>query len=269
MPVHDACATLEQSVSSVCAQSFQDWELLIVDDASSDGSDKIARALGAKDARIRVLEMESNKGAAAARNHALAHAQGRYIAFLDADDLWHPEKLTRQLAFMQDNNAALCCTAYARMAPSHALIEQVNVETKISYNNLLQRNLMGCLTVVYDTAELGKVDMPLLTRQQDYALWLQLARRANGAYGLNEVLAIYRVGQGTLSSNKAAGAYDIWRIYRKCEGLGIITSAWYFAHYAWYGLRHRLFQRPKSDAPVLDPTFGSSPETSGRNAARR
>lgn len=263
MPVHNAEATLAGSVASVRAQGYGAWELLIVDDGSTDGSGDLARGLAAQDARIRVLALPRNSGAAAARNHALYQARGRYIAFLDADDMWHPDKLARQLTFMAVRGAALSFTAYDRMAENGARIEQVRVADHVPYDMLLRRNVMGCLTVIYDAELLGKVAMPLLTRQQDYALWLRLARAAGGAHGLDEVLAIYRVGRGTLSANKAGAAGDIWRLYRREEGLGLIASAWYFTHYAWYGLGHRLFQRPAKDAPMLDLSFGDQ----GRNAA--
>jgi glycosyltransferase involved in cell wall biosynthesis len=258
MPVHNAQASVGDSIASVRNQSFADWELLVVDDASTDGSASILRAIAKTDPRIKVLTLEANEGAAAARNHGLAHATGRYIAFLDADDLWHPEKLHRQIAFMRKYSAPISFTAYARMAPNGKQTEEVRARATLSYTRLLKRNVMGCLTVIYDTKTLGKTAMPLLTRQHDYALWLKLVKAAGAAHGLDELLAIYRVGRGTLSANKAAAASDIWRIYRTCERLGRIKSAWYFAHYAFYGLRYRLFQRPRDDAPVLDPTFGAA-----------
>jgi teichuronic acid biosynthesis glycosyltransferase TuaG len=269
MPLHNAADTLVDSVSSVRAQKYANWELVIVDDASVDGSSQLATDLAAQDERIQVFKLDHNGGAAAARNYALRMAKGRYIAFLDSDDLWDPDKLAVQLAFMKDRNAALSFTAYARMAPSHALLETVQVPSVIPYATLLKRNVMGCLTVMYDSEVLGKVDMPDLTRQHDYALWLSLARRCGGAHGLNEVLAIYRVGRGTLSAHKWGAARDIWRVYHECEGLGVVTSLWYFAHYAWYGLRYRLLQRPASGAPLLDPTFGAPYDPVARSDTRK
>ena len=256
MPVYNAATTMEQSVASVLAQAHCNWELLIVDDASQDGSNAVAQSLAETDSRIKIHTLPHNQGAAAARNHGLAQASGRYIAFLDADDLWHPEKLSRQLAFMDARKAAISFTRYLRMAENGAQTEDVRAQSILSYGQLLQRNVMGCLTVIYDTQLLGKVPMPDLTRQQDYALWLKLVKAAGGADGLDEALAIYRIGRGTLSSNKAGAARDIWRIYREEEGLGLVSSAWYFAHYAFYGLRYRLFQRPAADAVMVDTSFG-------------
>jgi teichuronic acid biosynthesis glycosyltransferase TuaG len=258
MPVYNAATTIEQSVTSVRAQTHGNWELLIIDDASQDGSAAVAQSLAAADSRIKVHTLPRNQGAAAARNHGLAQASGRYIAFLDADDLWHPEKLSRQLAFMDAREAAISFTRYVRMAANGAQTEDVRVGSRLPYDQLLKRNVMGCLTVIYDAQRLGKVSMPDLTRQQDYALWLKLVKAAGEADGLDEALAIYRIGRGTLSSNKAGAARDIWRIYREHEGLDLVSSAWYFAHYAFYGIRYRLFQRPASDAVMVDTSFGSA-----------
>lgn len=242
MPLYNCASSLARSVGSVRAQTYQGWELLLIDDGSSDGTADLAQKLAADDRRIRVLTMPANKGAAAARNHGLEHAKGRYIAFLDADDRWRPEKLQRQLQFMKRHDAALSFTAYSRVGDQGALKERVPAMAVVTYNTLLKRNIIGCLTAIYDSKQVGKIPMPELWRQHDFALWLQIVRQSGPAYGLDEDLAIYQVASGSLSGNKLAGALDNWRIYRRLEKLTLLKSLWCFANYASFGIRHRLFQ---------------------------
>ena len=249
MPVHNAAATLAASVASVQAQTLGDWELWLIDDASTDGSGALAAHLAAGDPRIRVLSLPANRGAAAARNAGLEQARGRYIAFLDADDLWQPDKLAAQLAHMAATGAAISFTGYSRADAEGRLVERVRAPARVDHATLLKRNVMGCLTVIYDSAITGKVPMPDLRRQHDYALWLDLVRRFGPAAGLDRDLAIYRIGRASLSANKAGAARDVWRVYRGCQGLGLLPSLWFFGHYTWYGLRHRLIQRARPDAP--------------------
>lgn len=251
MPVFNAEATLEASVRSVTGQTHANWELIMVDDGSTDGTAALAERLAAGDRRLRFVRAPANEGAAAARNRALALAQGRYIAFLDADDRWKPQKLQRQLAFMRQKGAGLCYTGYHRVSPSGQLIKAVAVPESVSYAALLKRNILGCLTVVYDSQMCGKCPMPDLRRQQDYALWLSMVRRHGTAYGLNEPLAIYRVGTATLSSNKFMAATDMWRVYRQHERLPLLQAMVAFGHYVYFGLRDRLREKADADAPVV------------------
>lgn len=251
MPVHNAESTLAASVASVRAQTRGDWELLLVDDASSDGSGALMRALAESDPRIRAESLPVNRGAAAARNHALAWARGRHVAFLDADDLWHPDKLARQLAFMARSGAVLSFTGYSRVDAEGRLIARQRVPATVDHATLLRRNLLGCLTVIHDTARSGKVPMPDLRRQHDYALWLDLTRRFGPAAGLDEDLATYRVGPGSLSGNRLAAARDLWRVYRRCERLPLLPALGYFGGYLRFALRERLVQRAAPGAPVV------------------
>lgn len=247
MPVFNDAATLPAAVASVQAQSHAAWELMLVDDGSTDDTRVVATRLAAQDTRIRVLDMPANGGAAAARNLGLEHARGRYIALLDADDTWHPDKLTRQLGFMQARGASLSFTGYSRVASDGARIERVHVPDTVDYQTLLGRNIMGALTVIYDAGALGRAPMPELARQHDFALWLRLTRLYGPAHGLDEDLATYTVRPGSLSADKRRAACDAWRVYRECEGLALPRALRYFASYAYYGLRYRLFQRPKYD----------------------
>ena len=240
MPAFNCKHSLVQSVESVCNQTYQNWELLLIDDGSTDGTAELALDLADTDTRIRLLTMDSNVGAAAARNYGLEAAKGRFIAFLDADDLWHTDKLQRQLDFMKEHNAKLSFTGYSRVTEQGELKEQVSAMNVVDYKTLLKRNIIGCLTAIYDSQLIGKQPMPQLLRQHDFALWLQIIHKTGPALGLDEDLAVYRVASGSLSANKLAGAQDMWRIYRQYEKLSLAKSLWYFANYAYYGIRYRL-----------------------------
>lgn len=229
-PVWNAAATLAGTVASVQAQTFGDWEMLLVDDASTDGSGAIARDLAARDPRIRVLARAGNGGAAAARNDAIRAARGRLIAFLDADDLWYPEKLARQVAFIAATGHGLVFSAYRRIGADGRPLGVVRPPASVTRAGLLKGNVIGCLTAVYDTAVFGKVEMPPIRRRQDYGLWLVLLRRVPAAHALPEVLADYRVQPASLSGGKLGAARDTWALYREVEGLGRPRAAWYLAH---------------------------------------
>lgn len=240
-PVHNGAAFIRETIASVQAQTMGDWELLVVDDASEDGSAMIIDELAAQDSRIRVFRLESNGGAAVARNTAIEAARGRFIAFLDGDDLWLPHKLDRQLAFMRDNDAAFSYAAYERVDENGRYLSPVGVPARLRYRDLLKTCYVGCLTAMYDTKVFGKRYMPLIRRRQDYALWLELLREGGTGLGLNEVLGVYRVRSDSVSSNKASTSLYTWRMYREVEGLSLARSAWCFVHQTGRAVvRHRL-----------------------------
>ncbi|RUS64842.1 glycosyltransferase family 2 protein [Pseudorhodobacter sp. E13] len=261
MPIYNAQDTLARSVGSVLGQSRDDWELLLVEDGSRDASPALAADLAARDPRVRLLVPGGNHGAAAARNHGLSQARGRYIAFLDADDRWHPDKLARQLAFMQENQIGLSYTSYARLTPDDKLIARETAPARLDYKSMLGPNRMGCLTVIYDSHRFsGPQPMPDLPLQHDYALWLRLLRLGGPAFGLDETLAYFRVGVGTLSGSKRRAVRDIWKVWRKEEGLSRAQSLAAFARYAGHSLRHRVFQRPDPSGLTFGDDTESSPE---------
>jgi teichuronic acid biosynthesis glycosyltransferase TuaG len=229
-PVWNAAATLAEAVASVRAQTRSDWEMILVDDASTDGSLALARALAAEDARIRAIARAANGGAAAARNEAIRAARGRFIAFLDADDRWYPEKLARQLDFMARGGHAFVFSGYRRVDASGRPLGAVRPPARVSRDGLLKGNVIGCLTAVYDTAALGRVEMPDVRRRQDYGLWLRLLRQVAFAHALPEPLADYRVRPASLSGGKLVAARATWALYREVVGLGRARSGWYLAH---------------------------------------
>lgn len=238
-PAWNASATLARTIASVQAQSLADWEMLIVDDGSADGTRRLAERHAAGDGRIRVAGLAANAGAAAARNLGIGAARGRFIAFLDADDRWRPEKLARQLAAMEAAACPFAFSAYARFDAAGRPLGTVAAPARIDHAGLLKGNVIGCLTAIYDTHALGKVEMPAVRRRQDYGLWLRLLKRTPYALGLPEVLADYSVGRTSLSANKLVAARATWTVLREVEGLPPASAAYYFLHYAAKHLRRR------------------------------
>lgn len=251
-PVFNCSRFIGKSIESVQAQTHVDWELICVDDGSTDGSGEIVQSYAERDSRIRLIRLDVNSGAAVARNAGLESASGRYIAFLDSDDLWLPLKLEIQLDFMQKNNVAFSFSAYARIDEENKVICTVGVPPQASYRELLKTSVIGCLTAVYDSAFFGKVPMPLTRKRQDFALWLQLLKRVDIACGIPEVLALYRVRPGSMSANKLDAARYTWNIYRKVEGLGFWLSCYYFYNYAVRGFLRTKFPDFARKIKVLD-----------------
>jgi len=227
---------IAESVRSVIDQDFQNWELIISDDGSTDKSSIIIENFVASDKRIRSIKSQKNRGAAQARNAALAICRGRYIAFLDSDDIWKPQKLTRQLDFMDRNSVAFSFSAYERISEEGQPLGLVTATSPVSYWKLLRRNVIGCLTAIYDSQVFGKVDMPDIAKRQDYGLWLALLKRVDQAVPLSESLALYRLRKSSISSNKIKAAYFTWRLLRDVEKLPIHLALYYFSHYAAQGL---------------------------------
>lgn len=244
MPAFNAERFIGASIASVRAQSFEDWELLVSDDGSSDATLAIVSKLAAADPRIRLLRANTNRGAAQARNAAIAAARGRYIAFLDSDDLWKPEKLARQLAFMQSRDIAFSFTSYDRIDGEGRFVNTHVVTQPQTYDSLLKSCVIGCLTAMYDSEKLGKVYIPDLRKCEDFALWLRLLKRVDAAYPLEESLALYRVHASSVSADKLSAARHTWALYRDVEKLGLARSAWYFAHYAAHGVVN-TYVRPR------------------------
>jgi len=230
------CATfLRETIQSVQAQTFRDWELILVDDCSEDDSLEIARAFEQSDSRIRVIQLPENAGPAIARNKGIEAASGRYIAFLDSDDIWLPEKLERQLNFMTERGAAFSFCQVERLTEADKRLGISVVPEDIDYNGLLKSNVVVCSSAMYDTGMLGKVFMPLIRKRQDYGLWLRILKLTAKGHGLKEVLVQYRVRDGSVSSNKRIAAGYTWQIYRNVEQLPLASCLYYFSCYAFSG----------------------------------
>lgn len=235
-PTFNAEPYIAETIRSVAAQTYANWEHIIIDDASGDRTVDVVRALQDRDPRIRLIDLPENGGAAISRNAGIAAASGRFIAFLDSDDLWVPDKLSIQIGHMLKNNVPFTFAGYTKIDADGHTFGQVDVPARVSYRQVLRNNHIGCLTAVYDTAHFGRVDMPLIRKRQDLGLWLRLLRRTPYAEGLPDHLGRYRVRKGSISSNKADAARYTWRLYRDIEKLPLPVALYYFSCYAVNGV---------------------------------
>jgi teichuronic acid biosynthesis glycosyltransferase TuaG len=239
MPVYNAAGWLAHSIGSLRAQTFTDWELLAVDDGSRDDSLARLQALAAEDARIRPLPMPANGGVAAARNAGIEAARGRWIAFLDSDDAWAPDKLARQVAHLRAHDLDIAYAAYRRVDEQGRALSEVRPPARVDHAAMLRSNHIGNLTGIYDrrlgSARFRKVG------HEDYVFWLDLVRRAGRAECVpsDGPLAFYTVRGGSVSSNKLRAAGWQWRIYRDIEGIGVVRASGLMLAYVWHALRKR------------------------------
>lgn len=238
MPVYNDTVYIRDAVQSVLRQTYPSWELWIVDDASTmDVRSAVADLL--TDERIHFLRLSENRTAAGARNAGIRAARGRYLAFLDSDDWWLPEKLEKQVRFMQEKNMALSFTSYRRVLENGQKVGRVlKAESVVDYSRLLKGNCIGCSTVMIDRWQCPDVKMPLM-RHEDYITWLTIAKQGVGLYGLAEDLARYRVSNTSLSGNKCKSLWWTWKVYRESQGLSFFRSLLCLGYYIAHGIRKR------------------------------
>lgn len=244
VPVYHVEKYIIETLDCVRAQTYADWELLLVEDCGKDACVQLIRQYIADtgDERIRLLRQPSNMGAAAARNRGVEEAAGRYIAYLDADDLWVPEKLERELAFMEEKNAAFAFTGYEFADESgRGTGHVVSVPSTLSYREALKNTTIFTTTVMFDTEKIekGLLRMPMI-KSEDTALWWRILREGYTAYGLNENLVKYRRTGGTLSSNKLEAIRRIWNLYRRAENMSVANSAYHFCFWAVRAVKRRV-----------------------------
>ena len=236
MPAYNSGRFIEQSIRSVLSQTYTDWELLIVDDCSTDDTTSIVASF--KDKRIHYQRNEYNMGAALSRNKAIQAAKGKYIAFLDADDKWLPTKLEKQVGFMQKNNIPMSYTAYYIQHPTRTDYCIHQCPTTQNYYQLTKWNRIGCLTVMYDREQIGTIQIPHIDKRNDYALWLTILRKGYTAHGIQEPLAIYRSHNGVSKGNKLAFLKYHYQMFHHILGYnscmaGVLTirnSIFYFIY---------------------------------------
>jgi len=240
-PYYNSSSFIDECVNSVLLQSYSNWELLIVDDCSDDNSKELLLNLDKKDERINVIFLDANIGAANARNIAIRKAKGKYIAFLDSDDSWHPQKLDKQISFMLQNDIAFSYTSYQSISENGLnIIGIINAPCKMNYNDYLKNTIIGCLTVIIDREKIGDFEMPDIRSSHDMALWLLIMKRGFDAHGLNENLANYRIVLASNTSSKWDAAKDVWRVYRHLEKLSFVYSIWCFLNYAFNAILKRI-----------------------------
>ena len=241
MPCHNGSATLRQAVESVLAQSYAGWELLIIDDASTDGSVAIAEEYCAKDSRIKLLHTAASTGKpATTRNVGIDAAQGRFIAFLDCDDQWLPDKLEHQLPLFEQKNCTAVFSFYKKMdAAGNVRSAVVTSPASVDFDQLLDGNCIGNLTGIYDTAKVGKVYQKEI-HHEDYLMWLQVLQKGFIARNTGTVEACYRESGTSVSGSKLKALSWTWTIYRKELGLSFGASVLHFIKYAFKALSKKL-----------------------------
>ena len=231
MPAYNSEHHIEEAIESVICQTYREWELLVIDDGSTDSTAALVGAIAKKDSRISLVRFKINQGVAAARNKGLELARGRYIAFLDSDDLWLPEKLEKQIAFMDDNGYSFTFHSYRHFKDANVSKKVVKVPKVLSYDDELRGNYIGCLTVCLDRSGLKSFSMPN-ERHEDYITWLNILKDNHiCAYGMQEDLARYRIGNSsTISSNKLKSAWWTWLVIRG-QGISVWKACWCMVGY--------------------------------------
>lgn len=242
MPCYNSGTFIRQAIESVRNQTYRDWELLVVDDGSTDNSADIIKGMEQTDGRIKYLKTNAPSGSPIVpRNIGVKNALGRYIAFLDSDDAWLPNKQERQMKmFEQYEDMAICFSNYEKMTEqgerNNRIIKAPSVTT---YKQLLLGNVIGCLTAVYDTEKVGKVFFQNHSHE-DYILWLDILKRGYVARNTNTVEALYRVRENSVSSNKLKTLSWQWDIYRNVEKIELFRSSYYFFNYAYRAFKKAM-----------------------------
>jgi teichuronic acid biosynthesis glycosyltransferase TuaG len=241
-PAYNAAQYLSDTIRSVQAQTFKDWEMIIVDDCSTDETFKIATSFSSKDSRIHVVKHTMNSGVAVARNTALDAAKTEFVAFLDSDDLWMPNKLEKQLDFMEKNGYVLTYTDYQLFnTDTGEVIKKIKSPKKMTYKSIFTNTGIGCLTVMVDKNISGEFHMPLLKHTEDNCTWQTILKPGYTAYLLDENLASYRVGNVSLTKDKSKSAKNQWDYYRKYYKFSVLKSAYYFCGYAINAVKKHYF----------------------------
>lgn len=244
VPVYNAENFIVETMDSVLAQTYRNWELLLIEDCSSDSTVILIQQYmeSTGDPRIRLIRQSSNMGAARARNRGLREANGRYISYLDADDLWEPAKLEKELAFMKEKDAAFAFTGYEFADETgKGMGKVVHVPERLTYKQALSNTTIFTTTVMFDLEKLPReqLEMPVM-KSEDTALWFRVLRGGVTAYGLDENLVKYRRAGKSLSSNKLEAIRRIWNLYRRAEEMNVISSVWHFCFWALRAVKRRI-----------------------------
>ncbi len=246
IPVYNASKYITDTILSVKSQTYTNWELILVDDGSTDHSLSIMRnmaeELNKERERVTILELGGNQKAARARNAGVLQAKGEYLAFLDADDLWDPEKLEKQIKMMREKDCAFSFTGYEFADEDGIGVQKiVHVPEKINYKKAVRNTTIFTSTVMFDLRKLTKedIEMPIVA-SEDTATWWKVLKKIPYAYGLDEDLTLYRRGGTTLSSNKVEAVKRTWNLYRNVEHFGLIKSAYCFCCYLIHAIIRRM-----------------------------
>lgn len=234
MPSYNSKAYIIKAIDSVRDQTYKNWELLITDDCSTDNSfEKIENYIKNED-RIKLFQLDENSGPAIARNNSIKHSCGRFIAFLDSDDVWNINKLEEQIYFMLDNNITFSHSSYSVIDENDKETGEVICKKLLTYSDMLKNCYIGCLTAIYDAEKIGKVYMPNIKKRQDWALWLQILKIVEFSVPYYGKLAKYRITPNSISRNKLSVIKYIWELYRNVEKLSLLSSSIHFVQYFYY-----------------------------------
>lgn len=231
-PTYNCGKFIEETIQSVECQTYKNWEMIIVDDCSTDNTEEIVNKYVKLNSKIKYYKLEKNSGAAVARNKAMELASGDYIAFLDSDDLWTSNKIEMQLRYMKKNKYFFTCTSYLQIdEQSNGLGKSIKALTKVDYNRLLLDCPVGNSSVMYNVKAMGKFKVPNIKKRNDDALWLQMLKKEKYIYGLDEVLMKYRIRKNSISSNKIQLIKYHWKLYREIEHLSVIRSLFHILYW--------------------------------------
>ncbi len=242
MPNYNCAKYIAETVNSVLSQTYTDWELLIVDDCSTDNSLEVIKEFTQKDERIKLFVNEKNSGAAASRNRALREAKGEWIAFLDSDDLWTADKLEKQIGFMKDNGYVFSCTDYEHIdEKSQPLNVLVTGPEKVTRHKMFNYCYLGCLTVMYNAVAVGLIQIPdSIQKRNDYALWLKVSKAAV-CYRLKGVYAYYRRRSGSISHQSKLSLIKYhYRLFRHSENMCAVRALFYTCKNLFHGVFKKL-----------------------------
>ncbi|MGG0657023.1 glycosyltransferase family 2 protein [Rummeliibacillus pycnus] len=233
-PSYNSSEFIGETIESVIKQTYPNWEMIIVDDCSTDNTKEVVEKYIQQDNRIKYYLLKNNSGAAIARTKAMELATGEYIAFLDSDDIWIEEKLEKQLSFMKKNNYYFTCTSYQQIDENrNSLNKTIKSKKKTNYNGVLLSCPVGNSTVMYDVKKLGKFEVPNIKKRNDDALWLQILKKEKYIYGIPEVLMKYRVRRNSISSNKLDLIKYHWYLYREIEKISITRSIFHIFYWGF------------------------------------
>lgn len=239
IPVYNASETIENTVKSVLNQSYTNFEMIIIDDCSTDNSFEIVDELSKRDSRIILHRNKNNLGVAKTRNFGITIAKGEFISFLDSDDIWKSSKLEKQLEYIKQKNADICYSSYEMINNNETSRILRVVPEEINYKNLLKENVICCSTAIVKTDLLKKYPFETQFFHEDFVLWLKLLKRGFKAIGIQESLVIYR--KGGRSADKLKACKNRWIVYRKSEELSLILSTYYIISYAINGIKKYYF----------------------------
>lgn len=241
MPAYNAERFIEKSIESVLNQTYKNWELLIINDDSKDSTQTIIENYLKKDNRIKLYNQENNRGVAEARNKGIKISRGKYIAFLDSDDLWKNNKLQLQIEYMRKNEVYMTYTQYSYITENGGFIKDIEIPKTLNYKQALKGNKIGCLTVVIDKEKIGKIQMPNL-KHEDYATWLNILKKGITAYGIQKNLAQYRKVSDSLSANKLKTIIWTWGIFRKSQKLSRTKSLYFLVFHLKQALKKHIYK---------------------------